>query len=419
MGMTMTQKILAAHAGLDRVEPGQLIRAKLDEVLGNDITTPVAIGEFEKAGFDTVFDKSRINIVLDHFVPNKDIKAAAQSKRCRDFACRHCIENFFDVGKMGIEHALLPEQGIVTAGDCIIGADSHTCTYGALGAFSTGVGSTDMAAAMATGECWFKVPSAIRVELTGALPPRVSGKDVILTLIGKIGVDGALYQSLEFRGEGVRSLSMDDRLCICNMAIEAGAKNGIFPVDDVTRAYLTGRSRRAWREFAADPDAEYKKTVTLDLSGIVPTVAYPHLPENTHPASEGGNIKVDQVVIGSCTNGRMEDMEAAYEILKGRTIAPGVRGIIIPGTMAVYKECIRRGYTETFIDAGCIVSTPTCGPCLGGYMGILAAGERCVSTTNRNFVGRMGHVDSEVYLASPATAAASAVAGVITDPRTI
>ena len=419
MGMTMTQKILAAHAGLDRVEPGQLIRAKLDEVLGNDITTPVAIGEFEKAGFDTVFDKSRINIVLDHFVPNKDIKAAAQSKRCRDFACRHCIENFFDVGKMGIEHALLPEQGIVTAGDCIIGADSHTCTYGALGAFSTGVGSTDMAAAMATGECWFKVPSAIRVELTGALPPRVSGKDVILTLIGKIGVDGALYQSLEFRGEGVRSLSMDDRLCICNMAIEAGAKNGIFPVDDVTRAYLTGRSRRTWREFAADPDAEYKKTVTLDLSGIVPTVAYPHLPENTHPASEGGNIKVDQVVIGSCTNGRMEDMEAAYEILKGRTIAPGVRGIIIPGTMAVYKECIRRGYTEAFIDAGCIVSTPTCGPCLGGYMGILAAGERCVSTTNRNFVGRMGHVDSEVYLASPATAAASAVAGVITDPRTI
>ncbi len=419
MGMTMTQKILASHAGLSRVEPGQLIRAKLDEVLGNDITTPVAIGEFEKAGFDTVFDKSRINIVLDHFVPNKDIKAAAQSKRCRDFACRHCIENFFDVGKMGIEHALLPEQGIVTAGDCIIGADSHTCTYGALGAFSTGVGSTDMAAGMATGECWFKVPSAIRVELTGKLPERVSGKDVILTLIGKIGVDGALYKSLEFRGEGVRSLSMDDRLCICNMAIEAGAKNGIFPVDEVTRAYLTGRSRRAWREFAADPDAEYEKTVAMDLSEIVPTVAYPHLPENTHPASEGGNIKIDQVVIGSCTNGRMEDMEAAYEILKGRAIAPGVRGIIIPGTMAVYKECIQRGYTEAFIDAGCIVSTPTCGPCLGGYMGILAAGERCVSTTNRNFVGRMGHVDSEVYLASPATAAASAIAGVITDPRTI
>lgn len=419
MGMTMTQKILASHAGLSRVEPGQLIRAKLDEVLGNDITTPVAIGEFEKAGFDTVFDKSRINIVLDHFVPNKDIKAAAQSKRCRDFACRHCIENFFDVGKMGIEHALLPEQGIVTAGDCIIGADSHTCTYGALGAFSTGVGSTDMAAGMATGECWFKVPSAIRVELTGKLPERVSGKDVILTLFGKIGVDGALYKSLEFRGEGVRSLSMDDRLCICNMAIEAGAKNGIFPVDEVTRAYLTGRSRRAWREFAADPDAEYEKTVAMDLSEIVPTVAYPHLPENTHPASEGGNIKIDQVVIGSCTNGRMEDMEAAYEILKGRAIAPGVRGIIIPGTMAVYKECIQRGYTEAFIDAGCIVSTPTCGPCLGGYMGILAAGERCVSTTNRNFVGRMGHVDSEVYLASPATAAASAIAGVITDPRTI
>ena len=419
MGMTMTQKILASHAGLSRVEPGQLIRAKLDEVLGNDITTPVAIGEFEKAGFDTVFDKSRINIVLDHFVPNKDIKAAAQSKQCRDFACRHCIENFFDVGKMGIEHALLPEQGIVTAGDCIIGADSHTCTYGALGAFSTGVGSTDMAAGMATGECWFKVPSAIRVELTGKLPERVSGKDVILTLIGKIGVDGALYKSLEFQGEGVRSLSMDDRLCICNMAIEAGAKNGIFPVDEVTRAYRTGRSRRAWREFAADPEAEYEKTVAMDLSEIVPTVAYPHLPENTHPASEGGNIKIDQVVIGSCTNGRMEDLEAAYEILKGRAIAPGVRGIIIPGTMAVYKECIQRGYTEAFIDAGCIVSTPTCGPCLGGYMGILAAGERCVSTTNRNFVGRMGHVDSEVYLASPATAAASAIAGVITDPRTI
>ena len=419
MGMTMTQKILASHAGLDRVEPGQLIRAKLDEVLGNDITTPVAIGEFEKAGFDTVFDKSRINIVLDHFVPNKDIKAATQSKQCRDFACRHCIENFFDVGKMGIEHALLPEQGIVTAGDCVIGADSHTCTYGALGAFSTGVGSTDMAAGMATGECWFKVPSAIRVELTGKLPERVSGKDVILTLIGKIGVDGALYKSLEFQGEGVRSLSMDDRLCICNMAIEAGAKNGIFPVDEVTRTYLTGRSRRAWREFAADPDAEYERTVKIDLSEIVPTVAYPHLPENTHPASEGGSIKIDQVVIGSCTNGRMEDMEAAYEILKGRQIAPGVRGIIIPGTMAVYKECIKRGYTEAFIDAGCIVSTPTCGPCLGGYMGILAAGERCVSTTNRNFVGRMGHVDSEVYLASPATAAASAIAGVITDPRTM
>ena len=419
MGMTMTQKILASHAGLDRVEPGQLIRAKLDEVLGNDITTPVAIGEFEKAGFETVFDKSRINIVLDHFVPNKDIKAATQSKQCRDFACRHCIENFFDVGKMGIEHALLPEQGIVTAGDCIIGADSHTCTYGALGAFSTGVGSTDMAAGMATGECWFKVPSAIRVELTGKLPERVSGKDVILTLIGKIGVDGALYKSLEFQGEGVRSLSMDDRLCICNMAIEAGAKNGIFPVDDVTRTYLTGRSRRAWREFAADPDAEYEKTVKIDLSEVVPTVAYPHLPENTHPASEGGSIKIDQVVIGSCTNGRMEDMEAAFEILKGRTIAPGVRGIIIPGTMAVYKECLKRGYTEAFIDAGCIVSTPTCGPCLGGYMGILAAGERCVSTTNRNFVGRMGHVDSEVYLASPATAAASAITGVITDPRTM
>jgi 3-isopropylmalate/(R)-2-methylmalate dehydratase large subunit len=360
-----------------------------------------------------------VNIVLDHFVPNKDIKAATQSKQCRDFACKHCIENFYDVGKMGIEHALLPEQGIVTAGDCIIGADSHTCTYGALGAFSTGVGSTDMAAGMATGECWFKVPAAIRFYLTGKLSPLVSGKDVILSIIGQIGVDGALYRSMEFQGPGVASLTMDDRLCICNMAIEAGAKNGIFPVDDVTRAYLTGRSQREWVEYAADEDAVYEKTIEIDLSKIVPTVSYPHLPENTHPASEGGGIKIDQVVIGSCTNGRLEDMEAAYNILKGRTLAKNVRGIVIPGTMAVYKECIRRGYVDAFIDAGCIVSTPTCGPCLGGYMGILAAGERCVSTTNRNFVGRMGHVDSEVYLASPATAAASAVTGVITDPRTL
>ena len=419
MGMTMTQKILAAHAGLDSVEAGQLINAKLDEVLGNDITTPVAINEFEKAGFQGVFDKGRINIVLDHFVPNKDIKAATQSKQCRDFACKHCIENFFDVGKMGIEHALLPEQGIVTAGDCIIGADSHTCTYGALGAFSTGVGSTDMAAGMATGNCWFKVPSAIRFYLTGKLSPKVSGKDLILSIIGMIGVDGALYRSMEFQGPGVQSLTMDDRLCICNMAIEAGAKNGIFPVDDVTRAYLTGRSRREWVEYQADEDAVYEKTIEIDLGSIVPTVSYPHLPENTHPASEGKDIQIDQVVIGSCTNGRLEDMEAAFEILKGRKIADGVRGIVIPGTMAVYKECIKRGYTEAFIDAGCVVSTPTCGPCLGGYMGILAAGERCVSTTNRNFVGRMGHVESEVYLASPATAAASALTGYITDPRTV
>ena len=419
MGMTMTQKILAAHAGLAEVKPGQLINAKLDQVLGNDITTPVAINEFEKAGFDGVFDNARINIVLDHFVPNKDIKSAQQSKQCRQFAAKYDIVNFFDVGKMGIEHALLPEQGIVTAGDCIIGADSHTCTYGAVGAFSTGVGSTDMAAGMATGMAWFKVPAAIRFDLTGKLGPRVSGKDVILHIIGMIGVDGALYKSMEFTGPGVATLSMDDRLCICNMAIEAGAKNGIFPVDEVTIAYLTGRSRRPWTVFEADPDAEYEKTIHIDLSAIEPTVSWPHLPENTHTAKESEGVAIDQVVIGSCTNGRLEDMQAAYEILKGKTIAPGVRGIIIPGTMAVYKACLQNGWLEAFIDAGCIVSTPTCGPCLGGYMGILAEGERCISTTNRNFVGRMGHVKSEVYLASPATAAASALTGHITDPREV
>ena len=419
MGMTLTQKILAAHAGLDHVNPGQLIRAKLDIVLGNDITTPVAINEFTKNGFDTVFDKDKIAIVLDHFVPNKDIKAAQQSKQCREFACEHCVSHFYDVGKMGIEHALLPEQGVVTAGDCIIGADSHTCTYGALGAFSTGVGSTDMAAGMATGEAWFKVPSAIRFQLTGKLPANCSGKDVILTIIGKIGVDGALYKSMEFTGEGVASLSMDDRLCICNMAIEAGAKNGIFPVDDVTLAYLEGRSERKPRIFEADSDAVYEQTIEIDLSSIVPTVACPHLPENTHPASELGDIKIDQVVIGSCTNGRMEDMEAAYKTLNGNTVAPGVRCIIIPATMQIYKECVQRGYVTAFIDAGAVVSTPTCGPCLGGYMGILAAGERCIATTNRNFVGRMGHVDSEVYLASPATAAASALTGYITAPKEV
>ena len=419
MGMTMTQKILAAHAGLAEVEPGQLINAKLDQVLGNDITTPVAINEFEKAGFDGVFDNARINIVLDHFVPNKDIKSAQQSKQCRQFAAKYDIVNFFDVGKMGIEHALLPEQGIVTAGDCIIGADSHTCTYGAVGAFSTGVGSTDMAAGMATGMAWFKVPAAIRFDLTGKLGPRVSGKDVILHIIGQIGVDGALYKSMEFTGPGVATLSMDDRLCICNMAIEAGAKNGIFPGDEVTIAYLTGRSRRPWTVFEADPDAEYEKTIHIDLSAIEPTVSWPHLPENTHTAKESEGVAIDQVVIGSCTNGRLEDMQAAYEILKGKTIAPGVRGIIIPGTMAVYKACLQNGWLEAFIDAGCIVSTPTCGPCLGGYMGILAEGERCISTTNRNFVGRMGHVKSEVYLASPATAAASALTGHITDPREV
>ena len=419
MGMTMTQKILAAHAGLAEVKPGQLINAKLDQVLGNDITTPVAINEFEKAGFSGVFDNARINIVLDHFVPNKDIKSAQQSKQCRQFAAKYDIVNFFDVGKMGIEHALLPEQGIVTAGDCIIGADSHTCTYGAVGAFSTGVGSTDMAAGMATGMAWFKVPAAIRFDLTGKLGPRVSGKDVILHIIGMIGVDGALYKSMEFTGPGVATLSMDDRLCICNMAIEAGAKNGIFPVDEVTIAYLTGRSRREWTVYEADPDAEYEKTIHIDLSAIEPTVSWPHLPENTHTAKESEGVAIDQVVIGSCTNGRLEDMQAAYEILKGKTIAPGVRGIIIPGTMAVYKACLQNGWLEAFIDAGCIVSTPTCGPCLGGYMGILAEGEKCISTTNRNFVGRMGHVKSEVYLASPATAAASALTGHITDPREV
>lgn len=417
MGMTMTQKILAAHAGLDSVNPGQLIKARLDIVLGNDITTPVAVNEFKKAGFDEVFDKDRIAIVLDHFVPNKDIKAAEQSKQCREFACEHCVSHFYDVGKMGIEHALLPEQGVVTAGDCIIGADSHTCTYGALGAFSTGVGSTDMAAGMATGTAWFKVPSALRFELTGSLPANCSGKDVILTVIGRIGVDGALYKSMEFTGPGVASLSMDDRLCICNMAIEAGAKNGIFPVDEKTMAYMEGRCERTPVVYTADEDAVYEQVIEIDLSKIVPTVACPHLPENTRPASVLSDIKVDQVVIGSCTNGRMEDMEAAYRILKDKKVADGVRCIIIPATMQIYRECVEKGYVTAFIDAGAVVSTPTCGPCLGGYMGILAAGERCIATTNRNFVGRMGHVDSEVYLASPATAAASALTGFITDPK--
>ena len=416
MKMTMTQKILAAHAGLDYVEAGQLINAKLDIVLGNDITTPVAVNEFKKAGFTEVFDKERVAIVLDHFVPNKDIKAAEQSAQCRNFACDHCISHFYDVGKMGIEHALLPEQGVVTAGDCIIGADSHTCTYGALGAFSTGVGSTDMAAGMATGIAWFKVPQAIKIELSGKLPENCSGKDVILYIIGKIGVDGALYKSMEFCGEGVSSLSMDDRLCICNMAIEAGAKNGIFPVDEITEKYLEGRSERKPVVYTADEDAVYESTLSIDLSAITPVVSCPHLPENTKPASELSNIKIDQVVIGSCTNGRMEDMEAAYNTLKGKKIAAGVRCIIIPGTMQILRDCVEKGYVTAFIDAGAIVSTPTCGPCLGGYMGILAAGERCIATTNRNFVGRMGHVDSEVYLASPATAAASALTGYITAP---
>ncbi len=419
MAMTMTQKILAAHAGLSSVEAGQLINAKLDIVLGNDITTPVAINEFKKAGFEEIFDKDRIAVVLDHFVPNKDIKAAEQSKQCREFSCSHCISHFYDVGKMGIEHALLPEQGVVTAGDCIIGADSHTCTYGALGAFSTGVGSTDMAAGMATGMAWFRVPSAIKFNLIGKLPKNCSGKDVILTIIGMIGVDGALYRSMEFTGEGVKTLSMDDRLCICNMAIEAGAKNGIFPVDDVTREYMKNRCERTPVEYTADADACYDEVIEIDLSKIVPTVSCPHLPENTHPAKELSNIKIDQVVIGSCTNGRMEDMEAAYNVLKGNKVAQGVRCIIIPATMDIYRECIVRGYLTAFVDAGAVVSTPTCGPCLGGYMGILAAGEKCIATTNRNFVGRMGHVDSEVYLASPVTAATSAIKGYITAPEEI
>ena len=419
MGMTMSQKILAKHAGLESVTAGQLIEANVDLTLANDITGPVAIREMEKAGFDKVFDNTKIALVMDHFAPNKDIKSAEQCLECREFSKKYNIVNFFDVGAMGIEHALLPEKGLTAPGELIIGADSHTCTYGALGAFSTGVGSTDLAAGMATGKAWFKVPSAIKFVLKGKLSPWVSGKDVILHIIGKIGVDGALYKSMEFVGEGAHALSMDDRFTICNMAIEAGAKNGIFPVDDKTMDYIKGRVNRDVTAFEADADAEYEQTIEIDLSQLEPTVSYPHLPENTHPAAEGKTIKIDQVVIGSCTNGRLEDMEAAYNILKGRHIAKGVRGIIIPATMAVYKECILRGWTTAFIDAGCIVSTPTCGPCLGGYMGILAEGERCVSTTNRNFVGRMGHVKSEVYLASPATAAASALTGYITDPRTV
>jgi 3-isopropylmalate/(R)-2-methylmalate dehydratase large subunit len=419
MGMTMTQKILARHAGLDSVRPGQLIQAKLDLVLGNDITTPVAINEFEAAGFENVFDKSKIAMVMDHFAPNKDIKAATQCKQCRTFAKRFDIDNFYDVGEMGIEHALLPEQGLVAPGEAVIGADSHTCTYGALGAFSTGVGSTDMGAAMATGELWFKVPSAIKVNLTGKLRTYVSGKDVILTLIGMIGVDGARYQSLEFAGPGVAELSIYDRLTISNMAIEAGGKNGIFPVDDITRAYVKDRVDRPWTAYEADPDAEYERTIDIDLSTVDCTVAYPHLPENAHSAREGKDISIDQIVIGSCTNGQLDDLAAAAAILKGRHLADGVRGIIIPATPTVYRQCMKAGYIDIFMDAGCIVSTPTCGPCLGGYMGILAAGERCVSTTNRNFVGRMGHVTSEVYLASPAVAAASGITGHISHPEEV
>ena len=411
MGMTMTQKILAAHAGLDSVVAGQLIMAELDMVLGNDITTPVAVNEFEKAGFDGVFDREKISLVMDHFTPNKDIKAAEQCMQCRNFARQYDVKNFFDVGRMGIEHALLPEQGIVKAGDCIIGADSHTCTYGALGAFSTGVGSTDMAAGMATGKAWFKVPEAIKFNLTGKLSKHVSGKDVILHIIGMIGVDGALYRSMEFMGEGLKSLSMDDRLCIANMAIEAGAKNGIFMVDEITEEYMGERVEGEWKVYEPDEDAQYAEVYDIDLSSLRPTVSFPHLPENTKTIDEVGDIPVQQVVIGSCTNGRLEDMAEAAEILKGRKVHRDVRAIIIPATQQIYKDCIKEGYLDIFIDAGCVVSTPTCGPCLGGHMGILAEGERCVATTNRNFVGRMGHVKSEVYLASPAVAAASAVAG--------
>ena len=419
MKMTMTQKILAAHAGLREVTAGQLINAKLDIVLGNDITTPVAIHEFKKAGFTDVFDKDRVTIVLDHFVPNKDIKAAEQSKTCREFACSHCVSHFYDVGKMGIEHALLPEQGIVTAGDCIIGADSHTCTYGALGAFSTGVGSTDMAAGMATGMAWFKVPSAIKFNLTGKLPENCSGKDVILTIIGMIGVDGALYKAMEFTGGAIRTMSMDQRLSISNMAIEAGGKAGLIEVDDITRAYMDGRTERPYTEYHSDPDAVYAHVYEIDAADIPATVAWPHLPSNTRPAAESRDVKIDQAVIGSCTNGRLEDMRQAADVLRGRKVHPDVRCIVIPATQAVYKQCIAEGLMDVFLDANCAVSTPTCGPCLGGYMGILAAGERCVSTSNRNFVGRMGDPTSEVYLASPAVAAASAVLGHIGLPEDI
>ncbi len=419
MGMTMTQKILAAAAGLDRVEAGQLIEAKLDLVLGNDITSPVAIKEMDKMKVDGVFDRDKIALVPDHFVPNKDIKSAEHCKCVREFAKKNEITNYFEVGEMGIEHALLPEQGLTVAGDVIIGADSHTCTYGALGAFSTGVGSTDMAAGMATGKAWFKVPSAIRFVLTGKPSKWVSGKDVILHIIGMIGVDGALYKSMEFVGDGIANLSMDDRFTIANMAIEAGGKNGIFPVDDLAAAYMKEHSQKNYTVYEADEDAVYDAEYTIDLSKLRPTVAFPHLPENTHTIDEiheMEDIPIDQVVIGSCTNGRLDDLRVAAEVLKGRHVAKGMRCIVIPATQKIYLQAMEEGLLKTFLEAGAIVSTPTCGPCLGGYMGILAEGERCVSTTNRNFVGRMGHVDSEIYLASPAVAAASAVTGRISCP---
>ncbi len=418
MGMTMTQKILAAHAGLDRVEAGQLIEADLDLVLGNDITSPVAIREMEKMNTQGVFDRDKIALVPDHFVPNKDIKSAEHCKCVREFACRHGITNYFEVGEMGIEHALLPEKGLTVAGDVIIGADSHTCTYGALGAFSTGVGSTDMAAGMATGKAWFKVPSAIQFRLTGRPSKWVSGKDVILHIIGMIGVDGALYRSMEFTGDGIAYLSMDDRFTIANMAIEAGGKNGIFPVDEKAVAYMKEHSRKEYTVYEADEDAVYDAVYTIDLSTLRPTVAFPHLPENTKTIDEiTEDVKIDQVVIGSCTNGRLDDIRTAAQVLSGRHVAKGIRCIILPATQAIYLQAMEEGLLKIFIEAGAVVSTPTCGPCLGGYMGILAAGERCVSTTNRNFVGRMGHVESEVYLASPAVAAASAVTGKISSPE--
>lgn len=417
MGMTMTQKILAAHAGLDSVTAGQLIEAELDLVLGNDITSPVAIHEIEKMNVDGVFHKDKIALVMDHFVPNKDIKSAQHCKCVREFAKKNEITNYFDVGQMGIEHALLPEKGLAVAGDVIIGADSHTCTYGALGAFSTGVGSTDMAAGMATGKAWFKVPSAIKVTVTGKPHKYVSGKDLILHLIGEIGVDGALYQSLEFTGDGIANLTMDDRFTIANMAIEAGAKNGIFPVDAKAEEYMKAHSTREYKIYTPDADAQYEREITIDLNTLKPTVAFPHLPENTKTIDEVGDITIDQVVIGSCTNGRLDDLRCAAEVLKGKKVADGVRVIVIPATQQIYLDAMEEGLIKTFIEAGAIVSTPTCGPCLGGYMGILAEGERCVSTTNRNFVGRMGHVDSEIYLASPAVAAASAITGKISAPE--
>lgn len=419
MGMTMTQKILAAHAGLDKVEAGQLIEAKLDMVLGNDVTTPVAIHEMEKFNNQEVFDKDKIAMVLDHFTPNKDIKSAEHCKCVRQYAAEHNITNFFDVGEVGIEHALLPEKGLVVAGNAVIGADSHTCTYGALGAFSTGVGSTDMAAGMATGKAWFKVPSAIKFVLTAKPAEWISGKDIILHIIGMIGVDGALYKSMEFVGDGIRYLSMDDRFTMANMAIEAGGKNGIFPVDDETIAYMKEHSTKEYTVYEADEDAEYDETYTIDLSQLKPTVAFPHLPENTRTIDEVGDVKIDQVVIGSCTNGHISDLRIAAEIMKGRKVAKGLRVIIIPATQAIYLQAMEEGLLKTFIESGAIVSTPTCGPCLGGHMGILAAGERAVATTNRNFVGRMGHVESEVYLASPAVAAASAITGKISGPAEV